>query len=532
MRLKDMIPIRRALLSVSDKTGIVELARALAERDVELLSTGGTAKLLRDEGLTVKDVSEHTGFPEMLDGRVKTLHPKIHGGLLGRRDLDAHLAQMEDHDIAPIDLVVVNLYPFEATAKREGATWEDLIENIDIGGPSMLRSAAKNHDAVAVICDPSDYEAAIEGIKAEGGVSLDMRRRLALKVYARTAAYDAAIAQTLATRAEREKGDDEAFPSVFAVGGPREQLLRYGENPHQGAAVYTTGTDALDLAGAEPLQGKALSYNNLLDADAALFSLRCLVDGAGDEPGAVVIKHGTPCGAARRATLADAWTEALSGDPVSAFGGIIALSHEVDAATAEAMSKVFLEVVLAPGFTDEAREVFAKKKNLRLMALPNIVTAALPSRQIRSVPGGLLVQDHDRPLTDIRSAQVATKRAPTDDEWVALDLAFRMCAAVRSNAITLANAGKLIGAGGGQTSRVDAVRLAIEKARDHEHDISGAALGSDAFFPFPDGVETAAKAGVTAVAQPGGSKRDAEVIAACDEAGLTMVMTGERHFRH
>jgi phosphoribosylaminoimidazolecarboxamide formyltransferase/IMP cyclohydrolase len=535
MTLPDVVQIRRALLSVFDKTGVVELAQALHDRGVEILSTGGTARLLQESGIPIVEVGEHTGFPEMMDGRVKTLHPKIHGGLLARRDLDEHLAAMDEHDIAPIDLVAVNLYPFEQVAQKADVDWATLIENIDIGGPSMLRSAAKNHAAVAVVCDPSDYPGVIGAVQDDGGLTLAERSRLALKVYARTAAYDATIAGTLAERADaerREQAEDKPAPPTLVLGGQLAQTLRYGENPHQAAAVYTSGTDALDLAGAVPLQGKALSYNNLLDTDAALFSLRCLTDDAAGQPAASVIKHGTPCGAARGGTLVEAWTDALSGDPVSAFGGIVALSHEVDEATASAMSSTFLEVVLAPAFSEGARQVFAKKKNLRLIELPELVTAPLPRQQIRSVPGGLLVQDHDRAYTTMSEAEVATKRAPTDAEWAALDVAFRLSAAVRSNAITLAAGNKLIGAGGGQTSRVDAVRLAIAKAREHGHEIEGAALGSDAFFPFPDGVEAAAKAGVKAVAQPGGSKRDGEVIEACDRLGLAMVFTGERHFRH
>lgn len=536
-------PIRRALISVSDKRGLAALGHALKARDVEILSTGGTAKLLESEGIATTEVADYTGFPEMLDGRVKTLHPKVHGGLLGRRDLESHQEQMKAHDIAPIDLVVVNLYPFEQVAAKDDAKWDDLIENIDIGGPSMLRSAAKNHAAVTVVCDPDDYADVIAEIKADGATTLQTRQALALKVFARTAAYDAAIAETLAAKHEAQSDADASasLPPVIRVGGPRLARLRYGENPHQGAGVYATHKDALDLASAAPLQGKALSYNNLLDADAALFSLRCLVDhnaAAKTAPGTVVIKHGTPCGAALGDRPLTAWQAALSGDPVSAFGGIVATSHTVDEEAALAMAEVFLEVILAPDFTDEARAVFAKKKNLRLMAMENLVTAPLPAQQIRSIAGGLLVQDHDRPFSNIREANVVTKRQPTDEEWAALDVAFRMCTAVRSNAITFAqgqSAGKgphLIGAGGGQTSRVDAAKIAVEKATTHNHSLSGSAMGSDAFFPFADGVLVGLDAGATAVAQPGGSKRDDEVIAACDERGATMVFTGERHFRH
>jgi len=537
MSTLDHVVVRRALVSVSNKDGLLPLCRALHARDVEILSTGGTATLLREAGLPVKDVSAHTGFPEMLDGRVKTLHPMIHGGLLGRRDLDAHRDAMAAHGIAPIDLVVVNLYPFEQVARKPDASLEALIENIDIGGPSMLRSAAKNHDAVCVLTDPADYDEARAAIESTGGTTLTFRRRMALQVFQRTARYDAEIATTLERALARGLDDDESKDAArglgrfFARTGRRGEALRYGENPHQRAAVYATGTDALDLAGAVPLQGKALSYNNLLDAEAALFTLRFLVDGT-TRVGAAIIKHGTPCGAARRSTPAEAWKYALAGDPVSAFGGIVAFSHPVDEATATAMGDVFLEVVIAPAFTDGARDVFAKKKNLRLLAIDELARAPLPAHTVRSIPGGVLVQEHDRPFADIRAAKVVTKRAPTDDEWAALDVAFRACAAVRSNAITLVKDEMLLGAGGGQTSRVDAAKLAVEKARAHGHTLTGAALGSDAFFPFADGLLVGVLAGVRAVVQPGGSKNDPDVIAAADAHGVAMVFTDERHFRH
>ena len=534
----DLVPIRRALLSVSDKTGIVELGQALALKSVELLSTGGTAKALRDAGLLVKDVSQFTGFPEMLDGRVKTLHPKIHGGLLGRRDLADHRAAMKQHGVEEIDLVVVNLYPFEKVAGQVDALWDELIENIDIGGPSMLRSGAKNHASVAVVCDPADYGELVASVDTAGGTTMGQRRKWALKVFARTAAYDAAIASRLAHKAEME-GPPDAIDACAKRGmGPllpivarRSSALRYGENPHQAAAVYVHGHDLLDLAGAEPLQGKELSYNNLLDADAAIFGLRCLIDGQ-RTGGAVIIKHNTPCGAARASSPKEAWAQALAGDPVSAFGGIVAFSHTVDGDAAQAMGDVFLEVVVAPGFTDEARAVFAKKANLRLLAIPKLVEAPLPHHAIRSVPGGLLVQEHDLPSRRVAEARVVTKRAPTADELVSLDVAWRMAQVVKSNAITLAKGPMLIGAGAGQTSRVDSARLAVEKARAHGHDPKGAAVGSDAFFPFADGLLVLAQAGVTAVAQPGGSKRDDEVIAAADAHGVAMIFTDERHFRH
>ena len=545
----DVTPIRRALISVSDKTGLPELAKALVRRDVEVLSTGGTAKVLREHGVRVVDVATHTGYPEMLDGRVKTLHPRIHGGLLGRRDFPSHVKEMAAHEILPIDLVVVNLYPFEKIAGQADASWEELIENIDIGGPSMLRSAAKNHDAVTVVCDPSDYDDIIVALDVVGGTAHQQRRRLALKVFARTAAYDAAIAARLALKHEVELPEDRREPcaaaglgEVHATVAPRTMGLRYGENPHQQAAVYRHHHgEQLDLAGAVPLQGKELSYNNLLDADAAIYALRCLVDGTGTNDGAgdhaaIVIKHNTPCGAARAKSASEAFRKARSGDPTSAFGGIVAFSTVVDAEAADAMADLFLEVVVAPSYTPEALALLAKKSQLRLLAIPELVVAPLPRHAVRSVPGGLLVQQHDGVPRSVRTGKVVTKRQPTEAEWRALDVAWRLCAPVKSNAITLAhdNDGSplLVAAGGGQTSRVDSARIAVAKAREHNHRLDGAAAGSDAFFPFADGLQVLAEAGITAVAQPGGSKRDDEVIAAADAAGVTMVMMGERHFRH
>jgi phosphoribosylaminoimidazolecarboxamide formyltransferase/IMP cyclohydrolase len=544
----DVVPVRRALVSVSDKTGLGRLGAAFARHGIEVLSTGGTARALRETGAQVKEVAEHTGFPEMLDGRVKTLHPKIHGGLLGRRDFPRHVEQMKAHDIAPIDLVVVNLYPFEKIAGRSDASWDELIENIDIGGPSMLRSAAKNHDSVVVVCDPADYEDVIIALDVGGGTAHALRRRLALKVFARTAAYDAAIAARLALKAELALPDDVREPcasaglgEVMPIVARRTSALRYGENPHQLSAVYCASSPSpeLDLASAEPLQGKELSYNNLLDADAAVYALRCLVDrpDPGDErPGVVVVKHNTPCGAARAPTLKAAWRQAQKGDPLSAFGGIVAVGGIVDEDTAAAMGEVFLEVVVAAGFTDGARAVFGKKPQLRLLALPDLTTAPLPRHAVRSIAGGLLVQQHDGTPRPVRDGRIVTKRAPTDSEWRALDVAWRLCAPVKSNAITLARVdgddALLIGAGGGQTSRIDSAKIAVGKAREHGHDPRGAAVGSDAFFPFADGLLVLADAGVTAVAQPGGSKRDDEVIAAADERGIAMVFLGERHFRH
>jgi phosphoribosylaminoimidazolecarboxamide formyltransferase/IMP cyclohydrolase len=542
----DVIPVRRALVSVSDKTGLASLASALARHKVEVLSTGGTAKVLREYGVNVKEVAEHTGFPEMLDGRVKTLHPKIHGGLLGRRDFPSHIDQMKAHDISPIDLVVVNLYPFEKIAGQADASWEELIENIDIGGPSMLRSAAKNHDAVAVVCDPADYDDVIVALDVGGGTAHGLRRRLALKAFARTASYDAAIAGRLILKSELEMPEDgreacatAGLGELYPMIGRRAQGLRYGENPHQQSAIYRLPGAALDLAGAVPLQGKELSFNNLLDADAAIYALRCLCDGADDDglgSAAVVIKHNTPCGAGRAKTPREAFAIAKSGDPVSAFGGIVAFAGVVDEDAASAMADTFLEVVIADSFTDGALEVFAGKSQLRLLAIDGLMRHPLPRHAVRSVPGGLLVQQHDGVPRPVREGTVATKRAPTDDEWAALDVAWRLCAPVKSNAITLAatvgGGARLIAAGAGQTSRVDSARIAVSKAAEHGHSTKGAAAGSDAFFPFADGLQVLIDAGITAVAQPGGSKRDADVIAAADAAGITMVMMGQRHFRH
>ena len=545
--MHDVIPIRRALISVSDKSGLAELAAALVRAKVEVLSTGGTAKTLREHGVTVTEVADHTGFPEMLDGRVKTLHPKIHGGLLGRRDDVSHRAQMNAHGIVAIDLVVVNLYPFEKIAGQADASWDELIENIDIGGPAMLRSAAKNHDDVTVLCDPADYADVIVALDVGGGTAHALRRRLALKVFARTASYDAAIAARLTLKHEMEFSEDRREPCVagglgafYPLVGRRTSSLRYGENPHQHGAVYGTATlsHELDLASVEPLQGKELSYNNLLDADAAIYALRCVVDGQAiaSPSAAVVIKHNTPCGAARASSAAAAWALAKAGDPTSAFGGIVAFASDVDAACAEAMADTFLEVVIAPGFSDEARTILAKKAQLRLLAVPGLVTLSLPHHATRSIPGGMLVQQHDGVPRAVREGVVVSKRAPTDEEWTALDLAWRLCSPVKSNAITLVRLddgiAHLVGAGGGQTSRVDSARIAVAKALEHGHVVKGSAAGSDAFFPFADGLLVLADAGVTAVAQPGGSKRDDAVIAAADARDMAMVMMGERHFRH
>tara|TARA_B100000683_G_scaffold275729_1_gene327411 strand:- start:2384 stop:3946 length:1563 start_codon:yes stop_codon:yes gene_type:complete len=512
--------IKTALISLSDKSGLETLATMLSEAGVRMLSTGNTAKKIRELGLDVTDVADVTGVAEMLDGRVKTLHPNIHGGILADRQKESHLRQLNDLNIHAIDLVAVNLYPFEKTAAKEDVSETALIENIDIGGPTMIRAAAKNHGDVVVLTDPQDYTRLGQELQEHQGTTLSFRRYLALKAFARTAQYDQHIVENLNLK-------------LSQVEQPAAKELRYGENPHQKAWVLHRDDASVPLAQAVPLQGKALSYNNLLDADAAVFSLRCLTDGApANKKGTVVIKHGSPCGAAWGDTSQAVWQDALSGDPQSAFGGIVATGFEVDGDTAALMAEIFLEVIVAPGFSQEAKDIFARKKNLRLLEIPTLLSAPLPEKQTRSVLGGVLKQNHDVPFTGLPNAQVVTERQPTPEEWAALDLAFRLCTPVRSNAITFTNATKLLGAGGGQTSRVDAVELAVKKSLQHDHILEGAAMGSDAFFPFPDGVEAAYAAGIRAVAQPGGSKKDNEVIARANELGMTMVFTGERHFRH
>lgn len=513
--------IGRALLSVSDKTGLVDLARGLARHGVELLSTGGTAKALREAGLAVKDVSEHTGFPEMLDGRVKTLHPKIHGGLLGRRDLPAHVAAMREHGLSPIDLVCVNLYPFREVTAR-GCTLEEAIENIDIGGPSMLRSAAKNHDAVTVLVDPADYAVVLAEMDAhDGATTAATRARLAKKVFRTTAAYDGMIADYLGGL---ERTPDAPFGETIHLGLAREAHLRYGENPHQQAALYGGFTQAL-----EQLHGKELSYNNIVDIDAAL---RLMLDFAGDERAVVaILKHNTPCGVGAGATVLDAYRKAFETDPDSPFGGILIANRAWDRALAEAVDEIFSEVLIAPEFTEDALALLRGKKNRRLMRW-NVDRTPRGEPEVRKVVGGFLVQDADAALEDPAAATVASKRAPTQREVQAMDFGWRVVKHVKSNAIVLAGSDRTLGIGGGQTSRVDAVRIAIEKARRQNLDLSGAALASDAFFPFPDGVELALDAGISAIVQPGGSMRDEDAIAAADARDAAMVLTGVRHFRH
>jgi phosphoribosylaminoimidazolecarboxamide formyltransferase/IMP cyclohydrolase len=519
----DQVKITRALLSVSDKTGIVELGTALAAQGVELVSTGGTATALRAAGLAVRDISDLTGFPEMMDGRVKTLHPKVHGGLLSVRDNAEHQASMAEHAIVPIDLVVVNLYPFAQTVAR-GADRETIIENIDIGGPSMVRSAAKNHESVAIVTDPADY-ALVSG----GSTTLAERKKFAAKAYAATAAYDAAIASWFAFA---DQG--ETFPETLPVALTKGPELRYGENPHQSAALYLPQTGARGIAQAEQLQGKALSYNNYNDADAALELVSEFRDGP---PTVVIVKHANPCGVASADTLLEAYQAALACDSVSAFGGIIAVNRPLDRATAEAMVGIFTEVVAAPAADDEARAVFAAKKNLRLLITGALPDPARPGLMLKSIAGGMLVQSRDN--GKVGELKVVTRRAPTEQELADCRFAWTVAKHVKSNAIVYAKDGSTAGIGAGQMNRLESARIAAWKAKDAAEKAGwatprtiGSAVASDAFFPFADGLLAAVEAGATAVIQPGGSIRDEEVIAAADEAGLAMVFTGMRHFRH
>lgn len=529
--MTSLTPVRRALLSVSDKTGLVDLAKALSARGVELLSTGGSAQALRDAGLDVRDVADVTGFPEMMDGRVKTLHPAVHGGLLALRDNDAHVAAMTEHNIGAIDLLVVNLYPFEETVAK-GADYNTCIENIDIGGPAMIRAAAKNHAFVNVVVDVQDYDALLGELDAnDGQTSYAFRQRLALTAYARTGAYDAAVSNWMAGAL------GETAPRRRVVAGELAQTLRYGENPHQSAAFYRTGGDRAGVATAQQHQGKELSYNNINDTDAA-FELVSEFDPA-QGPACAIIKHANPCGVARGATMLDAYKAAFDCDRTSAFGGIIALNQTLDAATAEEISQIFTEVVIAPDADDEAKAVFAAKKNLRLLTtggLANPRDAALAWRQ---VSGGMLVQDKDTGHLDMSDLKVVTKKAPTDAQMQDLLFAWTVAKHVKSNAIIYVKDGATVGVGAGQMSRVDSTRIAARKAQDMADVMGlsapltqGSVVASDAFFPFADGLITAAEAGATALIQPGGSMRDDEVIAAADEAGLAMVFTGMRHFRH
>ncbi len=523
--------ISRALLSVSDKAGLLDFARGLATRGVELLSTGGTAQALRAEGLAVRDVSEVTGFPEMMDGRVKTLHPKVHGGLLALRDDPAHVAAMAAHGIAPIDLLVVNLYPFEATVAK-GADYDTCIENIDIGGPAMIRAAAKNHAHVAVVTDVEDYAAVLAEMDANGGgTGLAFRRTLAQRAYARTAAYDAAVSTWMAGAV----GDPAPRRRAFA--GTLAQTLRYGENPHQRAAFYVDGSNRPGVATARQWQGKELSYNNINDTDAA-FELVAELDPA-EGPACAIIKHANPCGVARGASLLDAYRAAYDCDRTSAFGGIVALNRRLDAATAEEICQIFTEVVIAPEADEGAKAVFAAKKNLRLLTTGALPDPKAPGLAFRQVAGGFLVQDRDNGFVTPADLEVVTRRAPTEAELADLLFAWKVAKHVKSNAIVYVKGGATVGVGAGQMSRVDSTRIAARKSADMaealglgEPTVRGSVVASDAFFPFPDGLLTAAEAGATAVIQPGGSMRDAEVIAAADAAGLAMIFTGQRHFRH
>jgi len=521
-----MAKITRALISVSDKTGVLEFSRDLARYDVEILSTGGTAKMLRDAGLPVKDVSEFTGFPEMLDGRVKTLHPKVHGGLLGMRSNPEHVAKMKEHGIENIDMVVVNLYPFEATVAKDGCTLEDAIENIDIGGPTMLRSAAKNWPDVTVITDPADYEKVLlEMTSSNGTVSRETNFGLAVKVYQRTAAYDAAISNWLG----RRTGDDVAlFPDTFTVQFRKAQEMRYGENPHQNAAFYVESASAeASTATATQLQGKELSYNNIADTDAALECVKQF----SDAPSCVIVKHANPCGVAVGDSLLDAYDRAYRTDPESAFGGIIACSRELDAATAAAIvERQFVEVIIAPTVSAEASAIVAAKKNVRLLACGPLTMQPVPRLDMKRVTGGLLLQDADLALYN--ELKVVSKRPPSEQEMADLLFAWRVAKFVKSNAIVYARDKMTIGVGAGQMSRVNSARIAAIKAEQAGLQVIGAVMASDAFFPFRDGIDNAAAAGITAVIQPGGSMRDNEVIAAADEHGMAMVFTGMRHFRH
>jgi phosphoribosylaminoimidazolecarboxamide formyltransferase/IMP cyclohydrolase len=518
-----MTKIQRAILSVTDKTGLVEFARQLAGMGVELISTGGTAKLLRESGVSVKDISDLTGFPEMLDGRVKTLHPKVHGGILHRRENAAHRSAVAEHGIQPIDMVVVNLYAFEKTAAKPGVPFEDLVENIDIGGPSMIRSAAKNFQDVAVVTSPADYDALAEEMARSGGeLSSATKWRLAQKAFATTAAYDSAIASTLervSSNGHFELRPAEGFPATLRMSFHKVMDLRYGENPHQKAAMYSDGSGA-GVANGRQLQGKELSYNNIVDLQAAWDLAQEF-----DEPVVAIIKHTNPCGTATGKTLIEAYKKALECDPVSAFGGVIGVNRVIDGPAAEEMAKLFLEVIAAPGFDNDAKAKFAAKKNLRLVE----VVSSDEKWVLKNVSGGMLVQDADiRPLTDA-DLRVVTKRPPTPEEKRALLFGWKVCKHVKSNAILYVRDGQTVGVGAGQMSRVDSCKIGAMKA---QLPLKGTVAASDAFFPFPDGVEEIARVGSTAIIQPGGSVRDQEVIEAADRHGMAMIFTGVRHFRH
>jgi len=517
-----MAGIKRALISVSDKTGIVEMAKGLEALGAEILSTGGTAKVLRDAGVKVTDVAAYTGSPEILDGRVKTLHPKIHGGLLGRRSLPAHVEQMTQHSIGPIDVVVVNLYPFEATIAKPHCTFDEAIENIDIGGPSMLRSAAKNHEDVMVVVDPADYPRVLEAIRA-GTTTQAMRRELAMKVFQHTGRYDSLIAGYLENQVQ---GGNVKFPKILSMQFELAETLRYGENPHQQGAFYRElNSNEPSVSRGKILHGKAMSYNNFLDANSALELAKEY-----DETAVAIIKHNNPCGVALGATPVDAYVKARETDPISAFGGVIAFNRPVDLAAAKEITSTFVEVVIAPGFSEDALAELKRKKDLRLLDVGPLTKVKQDGCDLKKLVGGLIVQDRDLGvLTDLRMLPVPTVRKPTDEEYAACAFAWKVCKHVKSNAIIYAKPGQTVGIGAGQMSRVDSVKLAAMKA---QLPVKGCVMASDAFFPFRDGLDAAAQAGITAVIQPGGSIRDAEIIKAADEHGLAMILTGMRHFRH
>jgi phosphoribosylaminoimidazolecarboxamide formyltransferase/IMP cyclohydrolase len=523
------VAIERALISVYDKTGIVDFARELAALGIEIVSTGGTARLLRESSVPVRDVAELTGWPEMLGGRVKTLHPKVHGGILFQRTKSEDRKEVAQHGIVPIDLVVVNLYPFSATAAKAGVTASELVENIDIGGPAMLRSAAKNFQSVAVVTDPADYSAILEQLRGNGELDLSTRLNLARKAYARTSFYDGEIAtelERLAADGDIAIGAREKLPQRIHISLERKQAMRYGENPHQHAALYIpAGRPAAGLAGAKQLQGKELSYNNLVDLDAAWNLVTEF-----SRPAVAIIKHNNPCGAAEQESLVDAYRKALACDPVSAFGGVLAFNRVLDEVAAEEAAKLFVECIVAPGYEEAALQKFASKKNLRLLEMPR--EAPFEDLELKRISGGVLVQETDRHELAENDLTVVTERAPTQAELRALLFGWKVCKHVKSNAIVFTREGWTVGIGAGQMSRVDSVKIAVIKAATAGLSLAGSAVASDAFFPFPDGVEEAGKAGATAVIQPGGSVRDADVIAAANKLGMAMVFSGVRHFRH
>jgi len=517
-----MAVIKRALVSVSDKTGVVDMAKGLAALGAEILSTGGTAKALREAGVAVTDVAAYTGFPEILDGRVKTLHPKIHGGLLGRRSVPDHVSQMQQHGIGPIDVVVVNLYPFEATVSKPDCPFEEAIENIDIGGPSMLRSAAKNHEDVVVVVDPTDYTRVLGALKA-GRVEHALRRELAMKVFQHTARYDSLIAGYLEKQGQ---GGEGKFPAILSLQFERVETLRYGENPHQQGAFYRElNAREPSVSRAKVLHGKAMSYNNFLDANSALELAKEY-----DDTAVAIIKHNNPCGVALGATPVEAYVKARETDPVSAFGGVIAFNKPVDLAAAKEITSTFVEVVIAPGYAEDALAELKRKKDLRLLDIGPLAKVTPEGIDLKKLVGGLIVQDRDLgALGDLTALQVPTQRKPTAEEYAACAFAWKVCKHVKSNAIVYARPGQTVGIGAGQMSRVDSVKLAGMKA---VLPVKGCVMASDAFFPFRDGLDAAAQAGITAVIQPGGSIRDQEIIKAADEHGLAMILTGMRHFRH